>query len=72
MNNSIYAGNGGDSSSKLVVPIVVPICVALAIFFIGYYCFIHRRKKIGSTLQEGTGNMKLCNGSQSILAKLYV
>ncbi|XP_017219881.1 cysteine-rich receptor-like protein kinase 10 isoform X2 [Daucus carota subsp. sativus] len=48
-------GNGGDSSSKLVVPIVVPICVALAIFFIGYYCFIHRRKKIGSTLQEGTG-----------------
>ncbi|KAK1389801.1 Cysteine-rich receptor protein [Heracleum sosnowskyi] len=48
-------GNG-ETSSKVVVPIVVPICVALVIFFIGYWFFIRKTKIIGSTLQEETGN----------------
>lgn len=51
----------------MVVPIVVPTCVALVIFFIGYWYFIRKTKIIGSTLQEETGNI-----NSSLLAKLYV
>lgn len=47
-------GNGGISS-KVVVSIVAPICVALVFFFIGYCYFIRKKKTKGVTPQQKTG-----------------
>ncbi|KAK1378491.1 cysteine-rich receptor-like protein kinase 10 [Heracleum sosnowskyi] len=48
-------GNGGISS-KMVISIVAPICVALVLFFIGYCYFIRKKKIRGATPQQETGD----------------